>query len=59
LNTDTFEFYVFSNANFDLKDGKWHESPNQDARNAYIIWSGQMICTVPRENFVLTSVGAS
>lgn len=59
LNTESFEVYVFSDANFSLRGGTWREAENQDAMLAHVLWSGQVICTVPRENFAQTSVGAS
>lgn len=59
LTTDDFELYVFSEADFTMDSDGWVRPPNQLAYTAHIIWMGQIICRVPRQQAVLTSVGAS
>lgn len=59
LNTSTFDFFFYPGANFDLMEGGWQKPVNQDAKVAHILVSGQLVCRVPRENFIQSSVGAS
>lgn len=57
LTIARFDLFVFGDANFDV--GEWVKPANQEAKVAHIIWSGQLICNVPREQAVLSSVGAT
>lgn len=59
LSTPTLTFYVYPGTDFSLKEPGWQIPVDQDARVAHILWSGQLVCDAPRENAVLTSVGAS
>lgn len=59
LTTQNFEWYVFPGANFDMIEPGWKQAQNQDAKLAHLIWSGQLVCRVPRENAVLRSLATS
>lgn len=61
LNTDTFKPFVFPGSNFEPADvlgtGMWLTPPNQLAAVMRIIWMGQILCLVPRENALSDNLG--
>lgn len=61
LNTDSFFVKVFPGANFDIAypeiNGGMQRGANQFAYSMDVIWSGQVGCETPRENFSLTALG--
>jgi hypothetical protein len=57
LNTETMSFFVFSDANYEMKEPGWQIPTNQDAKVAQIIWMGQLRCDSPKENSAFTSIG--
>lgn len=59
LSLQAFQLFVFAGANFDLKEPGWQIPPNQDAKLAHIIWSGQLRCDTPREQARLTGIETS
>lgn len=59
LNLDRFSFYIYPSTNFTLKEPGWQIPVDQDAKVAHILWSGQLVCDTPREQFLFTSIGAS
>lgn len=62
LNTANFNTFIFPDANFDVPadgPGSWNWGVGQLARSAQILWMGQILCDVPRENAVLTNLAAT
>jgi hypothetical protein len=59
LNTDSLTFYVYPDANFAMDQGGWRVAEDQDAKKAHIIWMGQLVCTAPKDNSLLSSIGAT
>jgi hypothetical protein len=59
LNTPSMTLYAYPDANFDLDQGGWRIAENQDAKKAHIIWMGQLVCTAPGDNAILTNVAQS
>jgi hypothetical protein len=62
LTTKNFQTFIFDGANFDIPSegaGSWVSGVGQLARSCQVIWMGQIICDVPRENAVCSNVGAS
>lgn len=60
LTTDDFEAYMFPGANFDAYDdgsGIWQRGQGQFAKSMQIIWMGQIICHVPREQACANNLG--
>lgn len=62
LTPSRFKLFIFPGANFEGYDdgtGLWQRGQGQFAKSMQIIFMGQMLCTVPREQSAATSVGAS
>mgnify|MGYP001404308444 CR=1 FL=1 len=63
LNPDTWKSFIFPGANFEPADvlgtGIWQRGSKQLAAYMTIVWSGQVLCLVPRENAVATNVAAT
>lgn len=59
LNTEDWYLYVYSEANFSLKDGGWVNAQNQDAKIAFLLWSGQLVCERPIQQGAITSIAIS
>lgn len=63
LTTDKFKAWMFPNANFEpvdvFGDGNvWQRGDKQLAGYMTIAWKGQLLCEVPREQFVCTALGS-
>jgi hypothetical protein len=59
LTLGDWTVWVYPSANFDMKEPGWQIPNNQDAKSCHIIWSGQLCLQVPRQQAVLSSVGAT
>lgn len=62
LTPERFKLFVFPGANFEGYDdgtGLWQRGQGQFAKSMQIIFMGQMLCTVPREQAAATDLGAS
>jgi hypothetical protein len=59
LRTKSLTLYAYPSANFEMDQGGWRISEDQDAKKAHIIWMGQLVCEAPKDNSILTSVGAT
>lgn len=59
LSLPTWSVFVFPGVNFDMKEPGWQIPTDQAAKVAQILWMGQIRCDTPRENAVMSSVGAS
>lgn len=63
LTPERFKAFIFSGANFEPADvlgtGVWLRGQNQLAASMQIIWKGQILCEVPREQAMATNLGAS
>lgn len=60
LTPECFEVYIFPDANFDAYDdgsGIWQRGQGQFAKSMQIIWMGQIICLVPREQACANNLG--
>ena len=60
LTPEDFKAFIFPDANFDGYDdgtGMWQRGQNQFAKSMQIIWMGQIICRVPREQAVANNLG--
>lgn len=63
IATDKYKAWVFSGADFEpvdvFGDGNiWQRGDKQLAGYMTIAWKGQLLCEVPRENFVCTALGS-
>jgi len=59
LNTEDWYLYVYSDANFSLKGNGWTEAQSQDAKIAFLLWSGQLVCERPIQQGVLSNLSVS
>lgn len=63
LNSNDFTLWIYPDSNFDFdKDDKgsiWKQGTDQLAKVAHIVWMGQLRLDCPRQQGVLSSVGAS
>jgi hypothetical protein len=59
LTLADFEFYIFSGANFDMKEPGWQIPPRQDVKSCDILWNGQLLCNVPRQQALLKTIATS
>lgn len=63
LTTEDWKAWVFEGTNFDavdMVDGQaWHRGSKQVAWYMTIGWKGQILCTVPRQQGVATSLASS
>ena len=61
LTPEDFKAFVFAGANFEGADvmgtGQWQRGGNQLAASMQIVWMGQIICRVPREQAFASALG--
>jgi hypothetical protein len=63
LTTENWKAWVFPNANFEpadvFGDGHiWQHGDKQLAGYMTIVWKGQILCEVPRQQFCMTTLGS-